>query len=96
MIRNVIINNKPGHNVLKYLIHVLRNSVVIDQICDEQCKILSDLFLKYGCNVFETMPYASSLNGHKISISDFKIGLLQFGHFGLVIFLKTQFLKQLK
>lgn len=70
MIRNVIINNKPGHNVLKYLIHVLRNSVVIDQICDEQCKILSDLYLEYGCNVFETMPYASSLNGHKISISD--------------------------
>ena len=70
MIRNIIINNKPGYNVLKYLIYVLRNSVIIDQISDEKCKILSDLYLKYGCNVFETMPYASSLNGHKISISD--------------------------
>lgn len=70
MIRNIVINNKPGHNVLKYLIHVLRNSVVIDQLSDEKCNILSDLYLEYGCNVFETMPYASSLNGHKISISD--------------------------
>ena len=70
MIRNIIINNKPGHNVLKYLIQVLRNSVVIDQLCDKQCDKLSNLYLKYGCIVFETMPYASSLNGHKISISD--------------------------
>ncbi|MCX4364409.1 MAG: ATP-dependent RecD-like DNA helicase [Bacilli bacterium] len=70
MIRNITINNKPGHNVLKYLIHMLRNSVVIDQICDKQCYILSNLYLQYGCNVFETMPYASALNGHKISISD--------------------------
>lgn len=70
MIKNIIINNKPGYNVLKYLIHVLRNSVVIDQISDDKCKILSNLYLKYGCNVFETMPYASSLNGHKVSISD--------------------------
>lgn len=70
MIRNIIINNKPGYNVLKYLIHILRNSVVIDQISDDKCKILSDLYLKYGCSVFETMPYASSLNGHKVSISN--------------------------
>lgn len=70
LLRNIIKSNKPGNNVLKYLIHILRNSVITDQICDEKCKILSNLYLKYGCNVFETMPYASSLNGHNIPISD--------------------------
>ena len=70
MIRNIIINHKPGHNVLKYLIQVLRNSVVIDQIYSDKCDKLSNLYLKYGCIVFETMPYASSLNGHNVAISD--------------------------
>lgn len=70
MIRNIIINNKAGCNTLKCLIHVLRNSIVIDQLLGEECNVLSNLYLKYGCNVFETMPYASSLNGHRISISD--------------------------
>ena len=70
MIRNIVVDNKPGYNVLKYLIHTLRNSVVMDQLSDGQCSKLSDLYLKYGCIVFETMPYASSLNGHRVSISD--------------------------
>lgn len=70
MIRIIIKNKKPGYNVLKYLIYMLRNSIVVDQIGDNKCAILSNLYLKYGCGVFETMPYASSLNGHNISISD--------------------------
>ena len=70
MLRNIILNKKPGYIVLKYLIHMLRNAVLVDQISEDKCSILSDLYLKYGCNVFETMPYASSLNGHNIPISD--------------------------
>lgn len=70
LLRNIILNYKPGHNVLKYLIYQLRNFVVKDQISINPCPLLSDLYLNYGCNVFETMPYASSLNGHNVSISD--------------------------
>lgn len=70
LLRSIIKNNKPGCNVLKYLIYMLRNSIVVDQIQDEKCTLLSNLYLKPGCNVFETMPYASYLNGHRISISD--------------------------
>ena len=70
LIRNIMINNRPGHNILSYLIYILRNSIVMDQISDEHCALLSDLYLKYGCIVFETMPYASSLNHHNISISN--------------------------
>lgn len=70
LLRNVILKNKTGKNTLMYLIFMLRNSVVIDQLHPESNSILSNLYLKYGCNVFETMPYASSLNGHNVSISD--------------------------
>lgn len=69
-IRNIVLNNKPGTNILKYLIHRLRNVMVIDQISCEPCHILSDLYLEYGCKVFEDMPFASSLKKHPVGISD--------------------------
>lgn len=70
LIRDITINEKAGQNTLKYLIYMLRNSVLVEQIVNKPCAILSNLYLSYGCNVFETMPYASSLNGHNIPISD--------------------------
>lgn len=70
MLRGVICNNNPGQNTLRYLIFMLRNSVLVDQITESACEKLSGLNLSYGCLVFETMPYASSLNGHNIAISD--------------------------
>ena len=70
MIRDIVFKQKEGHNVLKYLIYVLRNSILIDQISSEPCANLSNLYLKWGCIVFETMPYASSLNNHRVSIGD--------------------------
>ncbi len=69
-LREIILNNSPGTNVLKYLIYRLRNHVVVKQLAKEPCKLLSNLYLEYGCNVFETMPYASSLSEHKIAINE--------------------------
>lgn len=70
LIRNIIIQRKPGYITLKYLIYMLRNAVLIEQLSDTKCDILSNLCLKIGCNIFETMPYASSLQKHNIPISD--------------------------
>lgn len=70
MIRNIIMNNLPGTNIIKYLIYRLRNSVLTQQLADIPCSILSNLYLQYGCNVFETMPYASSLSDHNVSVND--------------------------
>ncbi len=70
LIRNIICNNYPGTNVLKYLIFVLRNSVLKDQISSNQCSFLSYLYLESGCKVFDDMPYASSLVKHNVSIYD--------------------------
>lgn len=70
LLRNIIVNKKPGYITLTYLIYMLRNPILVEQLSDDKCGLLSNLCLKIGCNVFETMPYASSLNGHNVSISD--------------------------
>lgn len=70
LLRVIILNNRPGCNTLKYLIYMLRNSVVIDQISSIKFRKLSNLYLNFGCDVFETMPYASALNGHNVSCTD--------------------------
>lgn len=67
--RNIIKHNLPGKNVLMYLIHFLRNNILLNQISKDKCYKLSDLYLNYGCLVFEMMPYASSLNNHNIIAS---------------------------
>lgn len=70
LIRSVVCNNLPGTNILKYLIFVLRNNVLKDQISSSPCSILSDLYLYSGCKVFDDMPFASSPIKHKVSIYD--------------------------
>lgn len=70
LLRNIILNKKSGYITLTYLIYMLRNPILVEQLFDGKCGLLSNLCLKIGCNVFETMPYASSLNGHNVSISD--------------------------
>ena len=69
-IRRFILFNKAGSNVIKYLIFKLRNSVLKKQISKNPCSELSNLYLKWGCIPFDTMPYASSLVMHNNSQSD--------------------------
>ena len=71
--RQVILNDGNGANVLKYLLTNLNNVVLKKQLYKEPCGILSNLYLKTGCKVFDDMPFCSSLNGHnptKISLID--------------------------
>lgn len=70
LIRSIVLKNLPGSNVIKYFIHRLRNSVITKQLSVNPCNVLSNLYLGYGCNIFEKMPYASSLNEHNISINE--------------------------
>ena len=56
--RYIIIGNKPGANVLRYLLHKMNNRVIKWQYWSEQCGGLSNLYLNYGCIPFDTMPFA--------------------------------------
>lgn len=68
--RNIIIDNKPGANVLRYLLHIMNNRVIKWQLWREQCGGLSNLYLSYGCIPFDRMPYCTSLRQHNPKIYD--------------------------
>lgn len=68
--RNIIVENKPGANVLRYLLHKMNNRVIKWQYSGEQCGGLSGLYLNYGCIPFDRMPYCTSLRQHNPKIYD--------------------------
>lgn len=68
--RDIIIGNKPGANVLRYLLHKMNNRVIKWQYWSEQCGGLSNLYLNYGCIPFDQMPYCTSLRQHNPRIYD--------------------------
>lgn len=62
--RQIVQSKLPSKNIIRYLMLRLNNLVIKSQHNREQCKILSNLNLHYGCNPFETMPFCSSPVGH--------------------------------
>lgn len=71
--REIILNNADGTNVLRYLLANLNNVVVKNQLFKDPSGILSGLYLKNGCKVFDDMPFCSSLKWHnptKLSLMD--------------------------
>jgi len=68
--RELILSNKPGCNVLKYLLYHLNNRVIKWQRSDVGCSRLSELNLNYGCIPFDRMPFCTSLRNHNPRIYD--------------------------
>lgn len=79
--RQIILNDDPGSNVLRYLLLHLNNEVMKLQIqsgfhvygrlpSQKGNGLLSNLFLANGCKPFDEMPFASSLIGHNPKLSD--------------------------
>lgn len=68
--RELIINDKPGCNVVRYLLHRVNNKILKLQCDDQPCVWLSNLYLRYGCIPFDRMPYATSLLKHNPGIYD--------------------------
>lgn len=65
-IRGVIIGEKSGSNILRYIIAYLKNDVIRDQLADRSNNLLSSLYLRNEAIPFDEMPYASSLCGHNL------------------------------
>lgn len=68
--RDVVVNSKPGANVIRYLLHKMNNRVIKWQLWNEQCSGLSNLYLNYSCIPFDQMPYCTSLRQHNPRIYD--------------------------
>lgn len=62
--------NKPGYNVLKYLLYRLNNKVLRSQFDVNQNEKLSNLYLKYKCIPFDNMPFAGNLSDYNTNLSD--------------------------
>ena len=62
--RNIIKNNLPWSNVLRYLIYHMNNVVIKKQFNEQKNKKLSNLNLQYWCIPFDNMPLCSSLLWH--------------------------------
>ena len=68
--REIILNNKNGSNVLRYLIYKMNNRIIKYQYSKKECEELSNLYLSYGCIPFDNMPYCTSLRCHNPKIFD--------------------------
>lgn len=68
--REIVLNVKPGSNIIRYLLYKLNNKVVKSQYVTNSCFKLSDLYLDFGCIPFDEMPYNSSLRNHNPRLHD--------------------------
>ena len=62
--RSIIRGNRPGQNILRYLLYGMHNAIIKDQRLDEANWKLSNLFLKYGSIPFDKMPFNQSPLNH--------------------------------
>jgi hypothetical protein len=81
--RSLIKDGSPGSNVIRYLLHHMRNRILKSQYQDHWKRNnqenrreyvggnfkLSNLYLAYECIPFDTMPFCSALKNHVPSLS---------------------------
>lgn len=68
--RRIIRARLAGHNLLRYLMLRLHNSVIRAQYSTDPCWRLSNLNVEFGCIPFETMPFCTSLRDHNPRFAD--------------------------
>ncbi len=68
--RELIKNNDPGCNIIRYFLHKMNNKIMKRQLNRETCVRLSNLHLAWGCLPFDEMPFATSLIKHNPRIYD--------------------------
>ena len=68
--RSFIKEKNSGFNVVRYLLFSLNNRIIKDQHSSSECKLLSQLMLKFGCKPFDEMPFATSLIEHNPKLHD--------------------------
>lgn len=69
-VRELLMNQRPGANVIRYLLIELNNSIVKKQYASSACDFLSDLHLSPACKPFDDMPFCTSLRGHNPQFID--------------------------
>lgn len=68
--RDIVINNKPGCNVIRYLLYHMNNKIIKAQWFWQTNEKLSNLYLKNGTIPFDRMPFINSPIGHNPRLVD--------------------------
>lgn len=68
--RDIIIKNKPGCNIIRYLTTKMINTVIRNQIGENPHPYLSNLYIHKKSSMFDAMPYAMSLHNHNPKFHD--------------------------
>lgn len=68
--RRIIIDDKAGARMLRYLLQHMNNKVIKNQIALSQNERLSGLYLENGCIPFDDMPFINSPKGHNPRLGD--------------------------
>ena len=68
--RRIVRARLAGHNLLRYLLLRLHNSVIRAQYSTDSCWRLSNMNVEFGCIPFETMPFCTSLRDHNPRFAD--------------------------
>lgn len=58
--REIIRSERPGQNILRYLLYCMNNTIIKDQRNDIPNNALSNLYLLNGCRPFDRMPFVQS------------------------------------
>lgn len=62
--RHIVRSAAAGHNVLRYLMLRMHNQILKPQHLQDNCYLLSDMKLQFGCIPFDSMPFCTSLPEH--------------------------------
>ena len=68
--RELLLSQKAGSNIIRYLLHTLNNKILRLQYDGEAKDSLSGLYLEWGCIPFDKMPFATSLIQHNPKTSE--------------------------
>lgn len=69
-VRSIVISKRSWSNILQYLLYRMNNKIIKQQIYHEECTLLSNLYLKFGCIPFDQMPFNTSLVNHNPRLVD--------------------------
>lgn len=68
--REIIQRNRPGAQLLRYLMLRMNNQILKAQYSVDKCAGLSNLYVEWGCIPFDTMPFCTSLLMHNPKFAD--------------------------
>lgn len=69
ILREVLLKDGKGSNIIRYFLSCLRNDIIKDQLWEKPNNYLSNLFLRNESIPFDNMPYATSLYKHNVNFS---------------------------